>query len=445
MSRRSGLLAAIVSAALVSACLGATEPSPAPSVVPATPGGDGAATAEPVEPVTLVVWDFADSPEDKAAKERVNQMFMDQHPGVTVKLEPFPGEWVEKMRAAVSARRGPDVMFMFGGAWPAGMQQGFIPLQDRLTEEQKAKIQYIDAFVSPDGNLYALPFTSYAYLFLFNRTLFEQAGLDPDDPPATWDELLEACAALKAAGLPPIGTGWKDADGGGAFFTTGATQSLGDRERDAWVALEQRLDVPPFETGLNALVELNEKGCFQPGAEARLYYTETKDEFDAGKTPMILWPIGNGGALKQTEEALGEGVADAFIPPPFPGAVHDTAADGGPNAGYGVTSWTPHPDLAWEYVSFITSAPIQQFFWDEVGYFPNHLDVTPTGGTPLLDHVFEALKDPDNFPLFLGLPQPVGQPFRDKLLAMLAGDAAPQQVLAEMQAALEDYRALWQP
>lgn len=42
-----------------------------------------------------------------------------------------------------------------------------------------------------DGNIYGFPRQAYAMGLHYNRTLFEQAGLDPDSPPTTWDEVRE--------------------------------------------------------------------------------------------------------------------------------------------------------------------------------------------------------------------------------------------------------------
>ncbi|MBU1589224.1 MAG: extracellular solute-binding protein [Actinobacteria bacterium] len=42
-----------------------------------------------------------------------------------------------------------------------------------------------------DGNIYGFPRQAYAMGLHYNRTLFEQAGLDPNSPPTTWDEVRE--------------------------------------------------------------------------------------------------------------------------------------------------------------------------------------------------------------------------------------------------------------
>jgi ABC-type glycerol-3-phosphate transport system substrate-binding protein len=40
-----------------------------------------------------------------------------------------------------------------------------------------------------DGKIWAVPTQAYGMSLTYNRTLFKQAGLDPDKPPTTWDEV----------------------------------------------------------------------------------------------------------------------------------------------------------------------------------------------------------------------------------------------------------------
>ena len=47
-----------------------------------------------------------------------------------------------------------------------------------------------------DDTLYAIPFQISTYMMYYNKDLFEQAGLDPESPPTTIEELLEYAAAF---------------------------------------------------------------------------------------------------------------------------------------------------------------------------------------------------------------------------------------------------------
>jgi ABC-type glycerol-3-phosphate transport system substrate-binding protein len=49
----------------------------------------------------------------------------------------------------------------------------------------------LDGVTGDDGKIYGFPRQAYAMGLHYNRDLFEQAGLDPDQPPTTWDEVRE--------------------------------------------------------------------------------------------------------------------------------------------------------------------------------------------------------------------------------------------------------------
>jgi ABC-type glycerol-3-phosphate transport system substrate-binding protein len=57
----------------------------------------------------------------------------------------------------------------------------------------------LDAVTGDDGHLYGFPRQAYAMGLHYNRDLFEAAGLDPDAPPTTWDEVRAAAKAIADA------------------------------------------------------------------------------------------------------------------------------------------------------------------------------------------------------------------------------------------------------
>lgn len=58
----------------------------------------------------------------------------------------------------------------------------------------------IEAGTGSDGHVYAIPAKNvYGVGLHYNRQLFESAGLDPDDPPTTWDEVREAAKTIADA------------------------------------------------------------------------------------------------------------------------------------------------------------------------------------------------------------------------------------------------------
>ena len=75
--------------------------------------------------------------------------------------------------------------------------------------------QYVGPIVlyySRDGNLWSWPFASSTSMLYYNADHFRAAGLDPNKPPTTWDDVHEYGLALQRAGVvrDVIGFGWPD-------------------------------------------------------------------------------------------------------------------------------------------------------------------------------------------------------------------------------------------
>lgn len=66
---------------------------------------------------------------------------------------------------------------------------------DELGYTDKFNPIILDA-VKDGDRIYGFPRQAYAMGLHYNRTLFEQAGLDPDNPPTTWDEIREAAKTI---------------------------------------------------------------------------------------------------------------------------------------------------------------------------------------------------------------------------------------------------------
>ncbi|MDX3851957.1 ABC transporter substrate-binding protein [Streptomyces sp. AK02-01A] len=80
-----------------------------------------------------------------------------------------------------------------------------------------------------DGKVYGVPRTNYSMGLLYNKKLFQQAGLDPNKPPATWEEVR--AAAKKIAGLGKGYVGYADYSAqnqGGWHFTAEMYSQGGD-------------------------------------------------------------------------------------------------------------------------------------------------------------------------------------------------------------------------
>ena len=78
-----------------------------------------------------------------------------------------------------------------------------------------------------DGNIYGIPRTGYSMGLIYNRKLFEKAGLDPDRAPATWDEVRAAAKKIAALGNGTVGYADYSAQNQGGWHFTAELYSQG--------------------------------------------------------------------------------------------------------------------------------------------------------------------------------------------------------------------------
>ena len=122
--------------------------------------------------------------------------------GPQIKLTVIPpAEFVTKMGAAIAAGESPDIAsidLIYAPAFAAAGQ--LLDITDRVDT-----LPYADDLIPAhselgtyEGRKYAVPFLIEGSFIIYNKGLFEAAGLDPEVPPTTWDELLEAARAITA-------------------------------------------------------------------------------------------------------------------------------------------------------------------------------------------------------------------------------------------------------
>jgi ABC-type glycerol-3-phosphate transport system substrate-binding protein len=163
-------------------------------------GGSSDASDEPTGPVTIEV--AIDAGLEEAAVDAIDEriaQFEEANPDIQVETKEFT--WSGTTFAAELA----------GGTLPDVFPIPFTDGRALIEREQIADISdlvaelpYADQFnptiaaagQDAEGAMWAVPVAAYNQGLHYNRRLFEEAGLDPNDPPATWDEVREAAKAI---------------------------------------------------------------------------------------------------------------------------------------------------------------------------------------------------------------------------------------------------------
>ena len=140
--------------------------------------------------------------------------FMAQNPDIKVELPFLENEaFKAKLTTLLQSADAPDVFHSWGGGvfYEQAAAGVLRPIEDVLSDEAKANVGTagISAFTAPDGHLYGVARDVSEVVLWYNKTLFEQAGVDPASM-STWEGFLAGVQAFKDAGITPIAIGAKD-------------------------------------------------------------------------------------------------------------------------------------------------------------------------------------------------------------------------------------------
>jgi multiple sugar transport system substrate-binding protein len=331
------------------------------------------------EPVTLTIWDWAVP--DPAVTSAIDDAYMAEHPNVTIKrVVQDATTFSTLLRSAMAARKGPDIFLTFAGKYVLDFVSGTRQLDDLMSPGDEDQLKgWKAATALADGKHYVVPFDGGGTVIYTNKALFRKAGLDPEAPLTTWDEFLNACDKLKAAGIVPFSGGFKDGGLGELLIANFATQYIPDDEMDAFVANPDWTD-PSVGKGFDVLRDLYDRGCFTPGSEGINLFPDVVNNFKAGKAAMTLGFTGSDVHWKLFRETSFGKDDDlgVMLYPLVPDSLWDEQRlQFGPAGSYAMTKWTKDPATAYDYMKFFTNKANAERLFLEAGSVPLNVDAKP--------------------------------------------------------------------
>lgn len=226
-----------------------------------------AAEAEVTEPVTIKFANYALLEQGyEQFWNDVKTNFEKENPNITIEYVTAPyGELVNQV---INMAGGGDKVDMIFGeiGWVPGLADSglTIPITEVLPADYLADFYptILESF-NIDGEAYGLPMYVSPYVLYYNKDLFEQAGLDPNKPPTTYDEMMEYAEKLSQL---------KDTNGNKvyAFGQTTASVPVSGSSLNAMIfnyggtLLDDdgnlSIDNQGFKDAINMLKTLDEKG-----------------------------------------------------------------------------------------------------------------------------------------------------------------------------------------
>ena len=167
-------------------------------------GGDDSGSASK-KSVTLWMYPvIADQAISDAYWKKVETDFEAANSGIDLKVEMQP--WAnreEKLAAAFSGKKGPDVLLMIPDQIPQYVKSGSLePIDDVVEPDKDSFLPAAIPGLTVDGKVYGAPIYHTVTTTMYNKTILTKAGISK--PPETWDEIKAAAPKLKAAGFSTL-------------------------------------------------------------------------------------------------------------------------------------------------------------------------------------------------------------------------------------------------
>ena len=340
----SMLLALSMAFALAACSNGDNGGSSSPAPSGSTPG-----SAAPATGTTLTYWSMWNANEAQAQviQEAINAFTAET--GIQVNIEWRGRDINTQITAALESKTDID---LFDDDYQRVSQQynaHLLDLNDLVANGYEDKVQglYLDiAREYGGGALYTIPYQLYTSGIVYSKTAFDAAGVDPASIDS-WDGLIAACEALKAAGYTPFAL-----DGGGSpryLYSYILARLIGqDGAKDlalngGWSQSEGARQAAEY------IIQLRDNDYVLDPIGT---YPEGEYTLGYGETAMIVLPDY---VISEVIAGTGTDIEWGFMSFPDLGGVEDETYANVGAQGFGIPAYTEHSEEAFQLIEWLTT------------------------------------------------------------------------------------------
>lgn len=324
------------------------------------------------KPVTISFYNYnlASASAGADATKELIAGFEKKFPNIKVETVAVPSnEIMSRVQADIVAGKQPDVaQLVFRDLIYIASDLGANALED-MVDAKELKDQFAGMIPQGlelgkvDGKTYGLAYTFSTPILFYNGDLFKQAGLDPEKPPRTWDDVNAAGKAIKEKtgknGFFPGAYGPTD----GTFVYQSIVMSNGGKVRNGNKLTFADRDAADAVKMLRGMVD--------SGAHAKIDPASGPDTFAAGNMGMFLYTS----ALLSSVKKSAQGKFDLRLAPMPSFGDKPTAPT---NSGSALFVFSKDPDkqrASYELLKYLTSKEAYTIITSKIGYLPLRLDI----------------------------------------------------------------------
>ncbi|TVY07829.1 ABC transporter substrate-binding protein [Paenibacillus cremeus] len=366
LNTRKAIIPATLAAMMLLGACGNGEPAKEAAASTDSSKSAGASTGG----VQKVVWWHAMGGDNGKAIDKLVADFNAAHKDIQVEAI-FQGSYDEsltKMKASMDSNSGPSIIQVYEiGSRYMIDSKAITPVQKFIDAEKydtSSLESNITGYYTLDGKLYSMPFNTSNPILYYNKDMFKAAGLDPEKPPVTYEEITAAAKKLSkdnVSGASFAIYGWFMEQ----FFANQGAELLNNGNGRDKLATASNVNTDAGVKTLTWWKDLvDSKAAINLGRKT----DDTKKAFAAGQVAMILDSTAALRGIVNSVSGKFE-VGTAYLPKPA------DAKDGGVVVG-GASNWIlnnkseAEQKAAWEFIKYLSAPEQQAFFSVNTGYFP---------------------------------------------------------------------------
>ena len=270
--------------------------------------------------------------------------------------------WAEattKLKLLGAQQKLPDVLFInIINGWDLASNGYLADLSELVAKDpvlsEELSQSVLDTVTTADGKLYWVPAATGAFCLWYNKDLFEQAGLDPNSPPQTMEEMLEYAKQItEKTGVPGLGWGINAMEDFAhvviSFYSSYTGADIWD---DATRTFTFESNAEYRDLFVQALTEMykitNEYGITQPNP-VELNPYGVRPLFRDGQVAMYLDGVW---AVKELLTELEKGEESKFTTALFPAGPAGSHPIMGCD-GWAIPASAPDPEGSWKLLTYL--------------------------------------------------------------------------------------------
>ncbi|MGY1401825.1 ABC transporter substrate-binding protein [Streptomyces sp. SS10] len=279
-------------------------------------GSDGDDAADGKTRITVNCMPPKSAKVDRQFFEEETAAFEKKNPDIdVVPHDAFPCQDPKTFDAKLAGGQMEDVFYTYftdaRHVVDIGQAADLTPYVEELKSYDTVQRQLRDIY-TVDGKIYGIPRTGYSMGLIYNRELFEKASLDPDAPPATWDEVRTAAKRIAALGDGVVGYADYSAQNQGGWHFTAELYSRGGDVVSA-DGKKATVDTAEGRAVLRTLHDMRWKDESM-GSKQLLVINDAQQMMGSGKLGMYLAAPDNIPILVKEKGAEYENIAIAPMP-----------------------------------------------------------------------------------------------------------------------------------